>query len=63
MKRITLKELGNEYSDEFVVTVFGQAAEQPTYGNVVAAKLRFLVTEYQGKNYQEVSADELLVIG
>ena len=59
---IVLKGLGNEYADEYTVKVFGATAEQPTFGNVVAANLRFFVTEYQGKFYQEVSADEITVI-
>lgn len=62
IRSVVLKALGNDYTDEFVVKVFGAQAERSTYGTLVAANLRFFVTEYQGKYYQEVTAEEIAVI-
>lgn len=62
IRGIVLKALGNDYTDEFTVKVFGAQAERSTYGTLVAANLRFFVTEYQGKYYQEVTAEEIAVI-
>ncbi len=53
---LRLRELGNgKYGDEFVCSLFGNAALCRLYENdVVAAKLRFQVHEVNGASYQDV---------
>ena len=60
---IRLKELGGEYEDEYVCTLFGNLAEcKFVEGDLVAAALRFQTREVNGQFYQDIVATEIQVI-
>ena len=60
---IKLKELGGEYEDEYVCTLFGNLALcKFVAGDLVAAALRFQTREVNGQFYQDVVATDVHVI-
>ena len=60
---IRLKELGGEYEDEYVCTLFGNLALcKFVEGDLVAAALRFQSHESNGVSYQDVVAADVHVI-
>lgn len=61
-RTIMLKEIGNEFSNEYVVTLFGKKAEMTGYGQIVAADLRFLTHQSQFGTFQDVLATEIITL-
>lgn len=61
---IRLKELGSsKFGDEYVCTMFGNLAQCRFYeGDLVVASLRFQTREVNGSCYQEVLANDLVVV-
>ena len=60
---IRLKELGGEFEDEYVCTLFGNLALcKFVAGDLVAASLRFQSHEVNGQSYQDVVATEIQVL-
>ena len=60
---IKLKELGGEFEDEYVCTLFGNLAMcKFVAGDLVAASLRFQSHEVNGQSYQDVVATEIQVL-
>ena len=60
---IRLKELGGEFEDEYVCTLFGNLALcKFVAGDLVAAALRFQSHEVNGQFYQDVVATEIQVL-
>jgi hypothetical protein len=60
---IRLKELGGEFEDEYVCTLFGNLALcKFVAGDLVAAALRFQTHEVNGQFYQDVVAAEIQVL-
>ena len=60
---IRLKELGGEFEDEYVCTLFGNLALcKFVAGDLVAASLRFQSREVNGQFYQDVVATDVHVI-
>ena len=58
---IVLQELGGKYANTYQCTIFGNAALcRWTPGEVVFASLRFEVREYNGNNYQDIIANEIV---
>jgi hypothetical protein len=58
---IVLQELGGKYANTYLCTIFGNAALcRWTPGEVVFASLRFEVREYNGNNYQDIVANEIV---
>lgn len=62
---IRLKEFGgSKFGDEYCCTVFGNLAQcKFAEGSLVAASLRFQVHEVNGNCYQEVVANDVVLIG
>jgi hypothetical protein len=61
-RTIRLKEIGNEFSNEYTVTLFGEKAERTSYGQIVAADLRFLTHQNQFGTFQDVIATEIITL-
>ncbi len=60
---IRLRELGGDYEDEYQCTLFGNLAlSKFTPGKTVAASLRFTTHENNGAWYQDVVANEIVLI-
>ena len=60
---IRLKELGNDFSDDYQATILGNGAMvKYQEGEIVAASLRFQTHENQGVYYQDVLAREIVKI-
>ncbi len=60
---IKLKELGGEFEDEYVCTLFGNLALcKFVAGDLVVAALRFQSHESNGVSYQDVVATDVHVI-
>ncbi len=58
---IRLKELGSDYEDEFVVTMFGNLAQcRFAENSLVAVNMRFAVHEVNGAQYQEIVANDIV---
>ena len=62
---IRLKEFGgSKFGDEYCCTLFGNIAQcKFAEGSLVAASLRFQVHEVNGNCYQEVVANDVVLIG
>ena len=57
---IRLKELGGDYEDEYICTMFGNLALcKFAEGKTVVASLRFQTHESQGAVFQDVIATEI----
>ena len=60
-RNIVLQELGGKYEDQFVVATLGALADVPMKeGDIVLAALRFQAREYNGQQYQDITATELI---
>ena len=60
---IRLKELGGDYEDEYICTMFGNLALcKFAAGKTVAASLRFQTHELNGSVFQDVVANEIISI-
>ena len=60
---IRLKELGGEFEDEYVCTLFGNLAMcKFVAGDLVAASLRFQSHEVNGQFYSDIVATEIQVL-
>ena len=60
---IRLKELGGEFEDEYVCTLFGTLALcKFVAGDLVAAALRFQSHEVNGQFYSDIVATEIQVL-
>ena len=60
---LRLKELGGEYEDEFVCSLFGDLALQKfVSGKMVVVALRFQARETNGAYYQDVVINEIVPI-
>lgn len=61
---IVLRELGgSKYENKYVCAMLGELAERRfDEGDLVAATLRFSVSEHQGQVYQDVLATEIVKI-
>ena len=60
---IKLKELGGEFEDEYVCTLFGNLALcKFVAGDLVAASLRFQSHEVNGQFYSDIVATEIQVL-
>lgn len=62
-QNIVIRELGGDYADKYVCTCLGAgviSGLQP--GNRVFASLRFSVSDYNGRAYQDCVAREIIKI-
>ncbi|MBP3833123.1 MAG: hypothetical protein ILA03_04090 [Bacteroidaceae bacterium] len=60
---IRLKELGNDYSDEYQCALLGEAANKKfTPGQLVAISLRFSTHENSGVHYQDIMANKIALL-
>ena len=60
---IKLKELGGEFEDEYVCTLFGNVALcKFVAGDLVAAALRFQTHDVNGQFYSDIVATEIQVL-
>ena len=60
---IKLRELGGDYENQYVGTLFGTLAlSKFAAGEMVIASLRFLTHESNGAHYQDVVINDLKVI-
>ena len=60
---IRLKELGGNYGDEYICTMFGNLALCKFYeGDLIVASLRFQVHEVNGNSYQDIVATGVVKI-
>lgn len=60
-RTLVLQELGGKYENKYVVTTFGKLATLKfDDGCLVAATLRFQTHEYNGAEYQDVTATDII---
>ena len=60
-RQLVLQELGGKYEPTYVVTVLGDTATMEfSEGELVFATMRFQGREYNGQNYMEIVATELI---
>ena len=60
-RQLVLQELGGKYEPTYVVTALGNtAALEFSEGELVFATMRFQVREYNGQNYMDIVATELI---
>ena len=58
---IRLKELGGDYEDEYICSMYGNLALcKFDKGNVVVVSLRFTTHESHGNYYQDVMANDIV---
>ena len=58
---IRLRELGGDYDDEYLCTMFGNLAQcRFDEGQIVIANLRFQTHEANGTFYQDIVATEVI---
>lgn len=58
---IRLKELGNDFSDDYQATILGNGATvKYQEGEIVAASLRFQTHESNGTYFQDVMVQEIV---
>ncbi len=58
---VVLQELGGKYEDQYAATLLGAAADSHyAKGDVVAARLRCQVHEYNGNVYQDVTVQDIV---
>ena len=61
-RQIILKEVGGEFANEYVVTLFGVNAQQEDWGKLVFAELRFLSHETDMAMFQDIFVNEIIRI-
>ena len=60
-RQLVLQELGGKYEPTYVVTVLGDTATMEfSEGELVFATMRFQGREYNGQNYMDIVATELI---
>lgn len=60
-RNLILQECGSPHENAYVVTTLGELAQVGVgIGDIVMARLRFSVHEYQGKSYMEAYATSLI---
>ena len=60
-RQLVLQELGGRYEPTYVVTALGEtAAKEFSEGDLVFATMRFQGREYNGQNYMDIVATELI---
>ena len=60
---LRLRELGGNYGDEYVCTLLGAVAEfQFTPGQTILAALRFMTHESNGVYYQDIIANDIVIL-
>ncbi|OYP55583.1 hypothetical protein CIK99_10485 [Prevotella sp. P5-92] len=58
---VVIKDIGGDYADTYVATVWGEEAKKNiAKGTPVAAKLRFFTHKHEGRTYQDIVADEII---
>ena len=62
-KMVKLKELGNEYADEYLCPLMGDTANtELAVGQLVLVNLRFSTHENNGSWYQDIRVNEMVTI-
>ena len=62
-RNLVLQELGGKYENQYVVAALGSLAALPMKeGDLVIATLRFQAREYNGQQYQDITATELIKV-
>lgn len=57
---IVLQELGGKFENQYIATLWGNAAQCKFYnGDLVVAALRFSTREYNGQTYQDISVNDI----
>ena len=60
---IRLKELGGDYEDEYICVMFGNLALcKFAEGKIVVASLRFQTHESNGSYFQDVVANDIIMV-
>lgn len=60
-RQLVLQELGGKYEPTYVVTALGNLATLEFHeGDIVIATLRFQSREFNGQNYMDIVATELI---
>ncbi len=60
-RQLVLQELGGKYESTYVVTALGDTATlEFSEGELVFATMRFQGREYNGQNYMDIVATELI---
>lgn len=62
-RSVILREWGSKYSDEYVCSIVGDAADaQLKAGDVCIAAIQFKVNEYNGRSYQDATIFEIATL-
>lgn len=57
---IVLQEIGGKFENQFIATLWGNAAQCKFYnGDLVVAALRFSTRDYNGQTYQDISVNDI----
>ena len=57
---IVLQELGGKFENQYIATLWGNAAQCKFYsGELVVAALRFSTRDYNGQTYQDISVNDI----
>ncbi len=57
---IVLQELGGKFENQYIATLWGNAAQCKFYnGDLVVAALRFSTRDYNGQTYQDISVNDI----
>ena len=60
---IVLQELGGKFENQFIATLWGNAASCRFYpGDVVVAALRFTTRDFNGQTYQDIAVNDIYKI-
>lgn len=62
-RSVVLREWGSKFSDEYVCTIVGDAADgQLKAGDVCIAAIQFKANEYNGRFYQDATIFEIATL-
>ena len=62
-RNVVLREWGSKYSDEYVCSIVGDAADaQLKVGDVCIAAIQFKANEYNGRMYQDATIFEIATL-
>jgi len=56
---VILKELGGQYENEYLCTLYGNAATANYNDSLVVAKLSFRTHNHEGVTYQDINIQEI----
>ena len=57
---IVLQEIGGKFEDQYIATLWGNAAQCRFYsGDLVVAALRFSTRDYNGQTYQDIAVNDI----